>query len=80
MITGKRGQAVRTILVFGIVIISLIVVISFWDVLTSITSDFVAANPSSPFTNILVQLIPVLIPIFLILLIFIPNEVNIFEG
>lgn len=78
MMSNKKGQAVKTILVFGMVIIGLFIVISMHPVLSDVIQDYVNNHPTNTFTNIIIQIIPFAIVLFLILLVFIPEEVSLF--
>jgi len=75
---GKNAQAIRTILTFGVVIIGLFILISGYPAWEEVIQEYVNDHPDNTFTNILVQLIPIFAVIFLILLLFIPNEVALF--
>lgn len=77
---NKTAQAISTILTFGAVIIGLFVLIAGYPMWQDTIQDYANNHPDEPFNNFLIQIIPPFAVIMLLLLLFIPGEVNPFSS
>lgn len=71
----KKAQAIKTILVIGMVTIGVFILIGAHMIWTGIIQDYVNSHPENFWINIILQVIPFFAFALLVLMVFIPNEV-----